>query len=34
MEENKRNKGVITIIVCVSLSVISLIIQYFFKGGV
>lgn len=34
MEENKRNKDVITIIVCVSLSVISLIIQYFFKGGV
>lgn len=33
-EHNKQyNKNIITIVVCVSLSIVSLFIQYFFKGG-
>lgn len=34
MEHNKQhNKNIITIVVFVSLSIVSLVIQYFFKGG-
>ena len=32
--EKKYNKNVMTIVVCLCLSVACLIIQYFFKGGV
>lgn len=32
--EKKYNKNVVTIVVCLCLSIVCLIIQYFFKGGV
>ena len=33
MENKQHNKNIMTIVVCVALSIVSLVIQYFFKGG-
>ena len=33
MENKQHNKNLMTIVGCVALSIVSLVIQYFFKGG-
>lgn len=33
MGNKQHDKNLMTIVVCVALSIVSLVIQYFFKGG-